>query len=76
MLPSHNRLKIDLTYRIILSSIRKNIFVKIFVNLPRQQPFNSFLVAICITGSLNLEGKFQREVLENVDVGVIYKFQE
>eukprot|EP00752_Nemacystus_decipiens_P009119 g8143.t1 len=27
-------------------------------------------------GSLNLEGRFQREVVENVDCGVIYKFNE
>ena len=29
-----------------------------------------------ITGSLNLEGRFQREVVDNVDCGVVYKFNE
>ncbi len=27
-------------------------------------------------GSLNLEGRFQREVVDNVDAGVVYKFNE
>lgn len=34
------------------------------------------VVCVSITGSLNLEGRFQREVVDNVDCGVIYKFNE
>lgn len=31
---------------------------------------------VSCAGSLNLEGKFQREVVDSVDAGVIYKFNE
>lgn len=34
------------------------------------------LPLVSCTGSLNLEGKFQREVVDSVDAGVVYKFNE
>lgn len=41
---------------------------------------NMLLLCVCLfalsSGSLNLEGKFQREVVDNVDAGVVYKFNE
>lgn len=35
-----------------------------------------FVCVLVLAGSLNLEGKFQREVVDNVDCGVVYKFNE